>query len=234
MTELHDLDASLVSLNGTASERIREARSSVDNVLCNWTPIPMQLEGDASQIMHQLSIYKDELEHTIKEMVDWCLAQQRHGTQGEREQLVQARDTLVKNIKALCSVAVQMGVWNIDDVPEIPNKPGSRGATSSSTPTHAFQYYTIIDGRRRNQSNHQNSLSSIAYYHGAKLLKLKDRPGVDVLKQQLGAMGCDYNVKGSNWQQELPGGIVGLEVVAIESDDNESEASETTNNEEGQ
>jgi hypothetical protein len=226
MEELHLLDGSLINLGGTASERIAAARASVNDVLHMWTPNPIVLDGDANTVLHDLTLYKEDIDHTIKEMVDWCLAQQRQASSGERSVLVEARDSLVKKIKSLSDAAVLVGVWDEDDVPAIPNKPGARGATSSATPTHAFQYYTIIDGRRRNQSNHQNSLSSVAYYHGAKLLKLDDRPGVDSLKQALTACGCDYNIKGSEWQQQLPGGIVGLEVIALPSSEDAATSSE--------
>jgi len=96
MEELHLLDGSLINLGGTASERIAAARASVNDVLHMWTPNPIVLDGDANTVLHDLTLYKEDIDHTIKEMVDWCLAQQRQASSGERSVLVEARDSLVR------------------------------------------------------------------------------------------------------------------------------------------
>jgi hypothetical protein len=157
-----------------------------------------------------------ELDQQIEEAVNgWMQANKDSSAEG-RDALIAQREDLVGKVTAFAKVMVDLGL--LDEAPDVPKRPGARGPSTTPMAANAsFQVYSVIDGKHRDQSNSQNSISSLAFYHGAKLLKSADKVSTAQLKAAIRAAGQDPEVKGSDWEVTLPGGVVGNKV--LKSDD---------------
>ena len=235
--ELAVLDNQLVELAGTQAQRLAEARAIVDEQAATIMVPDVLLSGSIADQKAALDNVVAEYTQWLDESVAAVMQVSGSATKEGRDALVEARDSLTKKIAAFHSVLTDMGAITTELV--LPKRPGVRGpsSTSGSKVNAAFQFYTILDqdGKRRDQSGQQNSLSSINFYHGKKLLKQEaGKTSTEQLRAAVKSCGQDPDVKGTSWQVQLPGGIVGLDVVAVESDDNEDDGADTDNQEGGE
>lgn len=140
------------------------------------------------------------------------------------EAIKTSRAALVKRAEAMAGMLVDMGDWDPADIPPIPEAPKSTRSTSGSgkgkVVTYNYKVGTILaDGVKRYQSFDQNSLSSIAFYHGKALVGIErtkgDKAGIPAedLRTALKGAGQDSTVTTEAWTCQLPGGIVFLEVL---------------------
>lgn len=168
LASVKEIDAKLDGLKGTHAQRQKEAAAVVDSVLVNWTPNP-QVDPDVSgpELLRQAQLAVDYVKAVREELVDLQYALARGGAADDSDVLKEQREELVNEIKGF---VMAFGL----DMPEIPKRSGGgrpRGSTNgSSDPKVKGQWYVVLGGQRKDMSTKQNSFSSVAWYHGHKLL----------------------------------------------------------------
>lgn len=208
--EVAAIDAQLEGLKGTQAELLKKAHG-----LAVTAPVPMDLVptqpedltiGGLSSWCETITAAVDQYED---ELVSLWFASNR--PKDGAEELKSARAVLVDEAEALGKVLVMMGV--IDEAPTFGKAPSSKGTRAPVT--HGAQFYVILEGKaRKNMAPSQNSLSSVAYYYSADLLKEEARTSTETLKAAISKAGVTPGA--TAWSATLPGGVVGMDVIDAE------------------
>lgn len=160
--------------------------------------------GELAQFIADVNAFAENLRN---ETVSVILKKSGDGTNIDalKELYATKRETL----NAMLIVAKAMGV-EVDGV-EIPQL---RAARATSTPRKSGKYgqwYRIVNGVRKDQSNAQNSLSSFAYWHSAKMFSA-ERLGAGPFEAALRAAGVESPM-GKSWALEINGVTYGMDVI---------------------
>ncbi len=112
----------------------------------------------------------------------------------------------------------------------IPALRGSGGPRNRSANKSHQRWYRIVKGERKDQAPSQNSLSSFAYWHGAKLMGVVNQDGTTnngkgvssaALEQFLRKGITDSLAK--SWSVEVDGVTYGMDIADTPSDSSEEE-----------
>lgn len=210
--EIALIDGQLTALAGTQAERLAKAKAAVLPDLNTDLEVLITPGTSVSAAMAHLQASMDDLNQMVEEAVNGWMTSNKDASAESRDALVAKREDLVGKVTAFGKVMVDLGL--IEEAPDVPKRPGARGPSTTPMAANAsFQVYSVIDGKHRAQSASQNSVSSLAFYHGAKLLKSADKVSTAQLKAAIRAEGQDPEVKGSDWEVTLPGGVVGNKVL---------------------
>lgn len=235
--EIRSIDSRLSEVQGTQAQRLATARLAVleQPAIANlesrpkafpnvgtWADVVEFIEGP-------LASWLAEVEALADEAVTGWLKEHRSASDDEVDKLKEQRSALVEQAKALLTLLPTLGV-DVDGL-EIPKRSGGgRPVGSRSVKRSGAHFYVVIDGTRKDMAGSQDKLSSVAWYHGAKLCSdcptTNNGRGVQAntlttaIEKALGG-----SIPATPWSVELDNGnVVGMEVVEEEATDANDEA----------
>lgn len=173
--------------------------------------------SDLAEYVQALNEWAEQLAH---EAVTSILKAngQADNTAALKEQY-DAKRTMIEAMVTLC-VAQKIDVSGI----VIPHLRAGRppGTTTRKPGSKWAHFYRIVDGVRKDQSDSQNTLSSFAFYHGAKMTGSDERVSTADLTAFLKTQGVDSPM-GKPWSIEVDGVTYGMDVESEATADTASE-----------
>lgn len=226
---------------GNAAKRLAEATVTALSSVVTLDPDVVKLPtsedvADGSIRLGDLATYVHALDQWAEQQANEAVQAivKASGNVDNVEALVEQYRTGVEKVKAMLTLAESFDV----DVKglEIPAmrggsvSTGSQSRRSTSAKRQAF-YRLLPGGERRDQSENQNSLSSMAWYYGAKITGVEQgstNKGRGVTAKELEEY-LRKNIEGfslgKNWYIEAGDTTYGMDVVEPTSD-NDDQASE--------
>lgn len=218
IVQLQALVSAIKEQRGSASKRLRDA---IDQALTedvefdatdagfpqlNWEAFEdsgdrVHVQGPLVEIATYVESINEWADQLRDEAVSLILKDQAsvNNLDALKEQY-HAKRTMVEAMITLCK-AQKIDVDGL----AVPAIGGGRpaGSKNSNTPRKPgskwSRFYRVVNGERKDQSDSQNTLSSFAYYHGAKLMQVDERPSTAALTEYLRKqLGIDSPI-GKSW-----------------------------------
>lgn len=228
VAKLQALVDAIKTQRGSAAKRLQEATETalgqavtfvVDDVPKPFDVITHDEHGSA--ILGDVAVYVQALTEWAEQIRNETVsAIVKADGLGDRLDVLKAQyengRTYVDAMRVLLAAA-KVDVSDIE-TPSV-GRGGGRPAGTRTTGTKSFRFYRVENGIRKDQSDQQNSLSSFAFYHGAKITGVENSPtnngkGVPVgtLKSFLKSHEINAELLSTPWAIDVDGVTYGLDV----------------------
>jgi hypothetical protein len=229
---LGDIVGSYREAKGTVSQRRTAATLEALALPIGVDPsLPTDLTehstlGDLASFVEDLASWADGLRDSMVSAVMSAQSQSADEVAALKERY-DAQRTLVQS---LSTVLAAMGIDVTDvEVPVLRSSGGGGGGRKAGS--KGMTFYRIVNGVRKNQSENQDSLSSFAFYHGAKITGSKasgNHTGhlTSWLEANVKNDGDKFSL-GKPWSVEVDGVTYAMDVIDPASSDDEQADSDS-------
>lgn len=228
LEEISSIDARLVELAGNAAKVLAEATTAVGTVQAPFPTEAMSalvtiitgsdaeapvITDDSCRLLElAASLTRASVKQATDEAVKAWIAEHKQDTGEGREALLVKRASAVELVGATATMAKSLGLELTFEIPSTPKS----GKSGPSVKVSGAQYFRTVNGETTDQPASQNSVSSLAYYHGAKVMGQDNRPSTDEFVKWAAEQGVDVK-QATGWTLEGKDVTVGMRVVAPEA-----------------